>query len=123
MWQWFLNLFRSNKMIMQLAIMSLVGELFQSKPNLKKPVADLIDEVTTMLKAGQVLESQIPGLLQNKIKMSSLLPPEQALVLVFIDNVSMQISSYLSKQKITLPSEQAAVINEVLGWVSTMAKI
>ena len=118
-WGWITNLFRTNKEIMQLAVMSIAGEYFKANPAMKPKIRRIIDDIMEHVKSEPV--SDLGAFIKDKINRAQLDPPELALALVLIDSLSVQIAAYFAKQGITGNAERTGIVMEALSWIRTMA--
>ena len=120
---WFFNLFKSNKLIMQLAIQSLAGEFFNRNPKFNVPVQNVITQVLTNINSFSTSIASLPTTLKQLVaKQTQLTAPEQALVSVFIDQLSVPIMAYLDKTNLSLPAQTAQIV-EILGWIMDISKV
>ncbi len=119
---WFFNLFKSNKMILQLTVQSIAGELFQHSTNSKKVMQDALAAVIPALRTSTTVPPLAP-MLGRAINMSRLLPPEQALVLVMTGQLSTALDEYFKKSDIIAAPDRLAAMIEMLGWIDDMARI
>lgn len=124
---WFLNFFRSNLVIMQIAIQEMALAIFKSRPGLKVPVSTAIAKIQAIISGNPDMSLvNVPGLIKSKILES--LPPEQQVIFgsvidQMVIDISAKVNAYILKQNITAPYEQLKVVSQVLSWVDQMAKL
>ena len=120
---WFLNLFRSNLVIMQIAVQEIALMIFKSYPQLKAPFSKAIDDTIKALNNGDVDILKLPQFINIDL---TKLPAEQQVILgpvanQMVQDIGAQIVAYFGKAKITTATEQTKTVIQVLGWIKTIA--
>ena len=118
---WIINWFRSNKVIMKLAIQDIAYRYFQRKPEMKSKVADILGRTLTAINTSTTSAIDFQAILKDNIKLANLTPPEQEFMLSFTTDLSVPVNVYFSKTALSL-ADQTAAIKEVIGWVNDMTK-
>jgi hypothetical protein len=119
--KWFFNLFKSNKVIMQLAIQSIAGEYLMRHPEAKIPIQKAIEKTLEDISSYNTPLESLPTLIKENIKITGVSAPTLALTFVLIDQLSVPVMAYINKANLT-PIQDAYAIVEILGWINDIAK-
>jgi hypothetical protein len=121
--KWFINLFKSNRTIMKLAVMSLAGEYFEKNKKSKVAFNKVYTAISGVVSGGSVITGDLSTFVKKHVKLENLSAPEQALFFVLMDEITPAISEYMTKEKIVTTSQQTATYMQVLGWINDMTLI
>ena len=123
LWNWFSGFFKSNKMLLQLAVQASAGEYFKKHPSSKKRIAMISKDVSIQITLGEILDpTKAFDNFKERVTLSDMNPAEKALFYAVIDAATAQMNEYAKKQNITLPSQQVGVVLEILKWIEDASK-